>query len=888
MSLSVVRRSIVALAAGSLLVTGLVASPQAAMASTSTLALPGAGEWQGYDVVIAPNGTFALASSNTLGKVFKINTATMAVTGEFNFTGAQHLRISSDSSFAIVSNYNGEVGKFDTATMTASAGFAFTMQFVDIGGIDLANDGSFGVISDQKGEVISFSTASGAVIRHVNGMGYRNWGIAISPTRDFVYVAVEGNGEGVKKVWLDGRPSPISTVASGYTAGRVEFSRTGNFAYASTTLGIVRIDTTTDTPSAPFGPAGRDISISPDGTYAYMMAGRFAHRIDTATTSRSTLDLGPGGYELMNVDISPDGTYAYMADHRWSTIYRIPMAPSAPSSSSASPGNQSATISVSAGSDGLSAITNYEYTLDNSTWIAMSPAVTSGPLTLTGLTNGTTYSVRVRAINAVGTGVASSVMSVTPRTVPGTPTTVTGNADNGFANIDWVAPDDTGGAPITGYRIESSTDGTNWVTVVSNTNWSGTGASVWSLTNGTPYQFRVSAINAAGAGSPSAASASMTPRTVPGAPTGVTATAGNAQATVTWGVPGNGGDPITSYTATASPGGATCTSTGTSCTISGLANGTAYTFTVRAANGAGSGPASTPSAPVTPTAPPAQAPDPAPMPLPEPTPTPSPSPSPTPTPTPSPEPTPAPEPGPEPQPEPGPAPEDDLKSMDGVSIPKQTSWEGLPPAPLSVTATRQAREGARVRVALPSGSAGTSVQATVVTVRDRGGKVAARVVVETPPGQELAVVRVPFVGSGFTVSAYNVNAHGVSTGAYITSPLVRASTVRTAGKKLIGVRAAKPVAFEKGSTRLDRGDKTRLRATAKRIQGTFAPIYITGLAGAEGPRAQELSVQRARVVAQYLSAQGVRVWIRFDGIGDKHAKGKPSDRRVEIRTISGG
>lgn len=46
-----------------------------------------------------------------------------------------------------------------------------------------------------------------------------------------------------------------------------------------------------------------------------------------------------------------------------------------------------------------------------------------------------------------------------------------------------------------------------------------------------------------------------------------------------------------------------------------------------------------------------------------------------------------------------------------------------------------------------------------------------------------------------------------------------------------------------------------------------------------------LSLKRARTVAQYLSTQGVRVWIRFDGIGDQHAKGRPSDRRVEIRAI---
>src|SRR5207247_324570 len=67
----------------------------------------------------------------------------------------------------------------------------------------------------------------------------------------------------------------------------------------------------------------------------------------------------------------------------------------------------------------------------------------------------------------------------------------------------------------------------------------------------------------------------------------------------------DGGSPITSYTATSSGGQtATVAAPATSANVTGLANGTAYTFTVVATNAVGTGPASSPSAPVTPTGPP--------------------------------------------------------------------------------------------------------------------------------------------------------------------------------------------------------------------------------------------------------------------------------------------
>jgi hypothetical protein len=91
----------------------------------------------------------------------------------------------------------------------------------------------------------------------------------------------------------------------------------------------------------------------------------------------------------------------------------------------------------------------------------------------------------------------------------------------------------------------------------------------------------------------------------PSAPTNVRASAGNAEASVTWDAPDDpGSSPISSYTVTSSPEGLTTQTpdgSTTQATVTGLTNGQSYTFTVHASNDAGDGPESDPSGTVTPT-----------------------------------------------------------------------------------------------------------------------------------------------------------------------------------------------------------------------------------------------------------------------------------------------
>ena len=230
-----------------------------------------------------------------------------------------------------------------------------------------------------------------------------------------------------------------------------------------------------------------------------------------------------------------------------------------------------------------------------------------GPLTctITGLTNGTAYTVRGVAINASGQSIPSaSSASSTPSTIPMSPATASAAFGNMSATVSWTPSLGDGGSPITGYLVLDSNGEKSCAGGPSATSCVVTG-----LTNGVTYSFTVVAVNASGGSVPTSAG-SVTPSTAAGAPTSISVVAGNQQVAVSWSPPvDNGGAPITSYLVTASPGGASCTwlSGPLSCTITGLTNGVAYTLSVVAINQSGAGtsgappgsytPQNTPSAP---------------------------------------------------------------------------------------------------------------------------------------------------------------------------------------------------------------------------------------------------------------------------------------------------
>ena len=124
------------------------------------------------------------------------------------------------------------------------------------------------------------------------------------------------------------------------------------------------------------------------------------------------------GNRIASSAISNDDSYLDAGQVR---VYAVLNSPGAPTVSAVTAANGSLTISFTAGADGGSPITNYKYSIDGTNYIALNPAAVTSPFTISGLTNGTTYTVTIKAVNAVGDSVASNAVTATPVAPAATP-----------------------------------------------------------------------------------------------------------------------------------------------------------------------------------------------------------------------------------------------------------------------------------------------------------------------------------------------------------------------------------------------------------------------------------------------------------------------------------
>ena len=266
----------------------------------------------------------------------------------------------------------------------------------------------------------------------------------------------------------------------------------------------------------------------------------------------------------------------------------------APANLSATPGSEQVTLTWTGPGD--STITKYQVSTDGTTFTDIDTSGSSAATinhAVTGLTNGTTYPLALRAANASAHGAAATVTATPLWPAPGLlaepgdeKVVLTWNTDSGVDEYQIHSQVTSGGAtPDISY--EEAGSGTKTTTTIAD------------LTNGTEYTFTVQAVDRSGnsaviTGLP--ANANATPAPVPHQPTNLSATQGDdRETTLTWTDPND--STITGYQVN-TDGGTIYTDIGasnaatTAYTVTGLTNGTAYSLAVRAKNDSGSGPAS--------------------------------------------------------------------------------------------------------------------------------------------------------------------------------------------------------------------------------------------------------------------------------------------------------
>jgi hypothetical protein len=217
------------------------------------------------------------------------------------------------------------------------------------------------------------------------------------------------------------------------------------------------------------------------------------------------------------------------------------------------------------GNNGGSPITSYVidyFSTGDSGAVSVDAAVLAFPYSLTGLANGHTYTLTVRAKNAIATSATSLPATAAPGNLPSAPVGVSAFAANGGLNLSWTKPVDDGGFALT-YLVQCKVPGSETMIPITSLTGLVTSATGYSLfvaantltggssTSGLTYTCQVRANSVVGSGGWSAwTSPALGVASIPSAPSGVTATIGASGVDVTWNTPSSNGSTITSYIAT--------------------------------------------------------------------------------------------------------------------------------------------------------------------------------------------------------------------------------------------------------------------------------------------------------------------------------------------------
>lgn len=199
-------------------------------------------------------------------------------------------------------------------------------------------------------------------------------------------------------------------------------------------------------------------------------------------------------------------------------------------------------------SDGANQITNYQIRyrpVGEQAWLEANVGPNTMSRTITGLEERADYEIQIAAVTALGLGEWSTSLNGSPLQVPTEPTsfTLTGLVD---MVATWVEPEESGGAPITRFRVQTATDAeftenVKFVDLLAN------GGKITHLDEYTTYYARAFAINSAGL-SEASNTVSVTTIGRPDSPDSVNAEAIDNNILLTWDAPSiTGGSPVTGY-----------------------------------------------------------------------------------------------------------------------------------------------------------------------------------------------------------------------------------------------------------------------------------------------------------------------------------------------------
>ncbi|MDQ1250568.1 MAG: hypothetical protein QG597_4947, partial [Actinomycetota bacterium] len=568
---------------------GTVTKLSAAGAALKTIKV---GTWP-TDVKMAPNGTFAYVANGWERTISKIDTTTDTVVatiaigtpqivGNPYAGGPTRIAFAPDSSYAYITND-------DDATLARVTTTTKTVTKLGLGGtprgVAFRPDGIEAYVTNEAADTVLRVRTSDTTLQSMIFVGMAPSSVAYAPDGSFAYVANSGE-RSLSRIGVAGAPTAL-VATPGDASASIAFAppasdggaSVSNYKYAtSTNSGGTWSSWTALSPADAASPV--TIPGLANGT-AYLV-------------------------KLRAVTSNGDGTPSEAVAVTPRTV------PTAPTITAATGGVWQVSVGFTPpASNGGAVVTTYEYSLDGGAWTPRNPASAASPLLITGLADGATLAIRVRAVNAAGPGAPSNsyVSATLPRLAAPTGLAATPGAES--AQVAFTAPLAPPGVPVTNYKFSlSSNAGASWSawTELSPAD-AASPVLIPGLANGTSYLIKLLAVNAVGDGAASTASAAFVPRTVPSAPTALVATAGDMSASVTFAAGSNGGAAITNYKYSTDDGATWITrapaSTGSPLVITGLANGTTYQVRLRAVNAAGDGAVSavvavTPTAPVDP------------------------------------------------------------------------------------------------------------------------------------------------------------------------------------------------------------------------------------------------------------------------------------------------